>query len=255
MFATSSHGRRKSTWRWLTNWCTSVAGDTFTGGLQAVVRSIWWFHPFVAWMNRLLDRACEQCCDDEVIATLRCEPAQYARCLVNILAQRQTLRHVTLVPGTRPVGITASRLARLGRPAHAFLQRAPWYYWLLFVIFTFVLVPARPLRSAPQQVEDPRTLSEAHLVTAEGSEDDPALRAFQAGEWDKAVKAYQKTVAADATDAVAWYRLGYALHASGRMEEAIEAHTKAAEFPRTRSVSLYNLALRITRLARTPTGR
>ena len=36
--------------------------------------------------------------------------------------------------------------------------------------------------------------------------------------------------------------MGYALHAVGRLEEAIEAHIKASENPRTRPFALYNLA-------------
>ena len=39
-----------------------------------------------------------------------------------------------------------------------------------------------------------------------------------------------------------WFRLGYALHADGRLKQAIEAHRKAATFPRVAPTAKYNLA-------------
>ena len=161
-------------------------GDTLTSGLQAVVRCVWWFHPIIWWMNRLLDRACELCCDEEVIATLRCEPASYARCLVSIVERRHALRHVIALPGTRPVEITASRIARLGRPPGNFLPRTPWYYWLLFFIGAVVLIPARPLRSFSQQVNIPEEAPA--LITGqeatEALEADPAAAGVSGGRMD-----------------------------------------------------------------------
>ena len=40
---------------------------------------------------------------------------------------------------------------------------------------------------------------------------------------------------------MAWFRLGYSLHALGRLDAAITAHRKAAEFANIRPVALYNL--------------
>ena len=39
----------------------------------------------------------------------------------------------------------------------------------------------------------------------------------------------------------AWFKLGYCLHATGQLDEALVAHAKAAEFPLYRAVALYNL--------------
>ncbi|HWM86887.1 MAG TPA: DJ-1/PfpI family protein [Kofleriaceae bacterium] len=43
-------------------------------------------------------------------------------------------------------------------------------------------------------------------------------------------------------DGAAWYQLGYVLHASGRIDDAIPAHKRAAKFPAMRKNALYNLA-------------
>ena len=39
----------------------------------------------------------------------------------------------------------------------------------------------------------------------------------------------------------AWHYLGYCLHLDGKVDEAIPAHLKAAEFPRFKQLGLYNL--------------
>ncbi len=214
-------------------------GDTLTSGAQCVARSVWWFHPLVWWLNTLLDRACEQCCDDEVIDSLACEPARYARCLLGIIQKKHRLRPVRLLPGTRPFDITAARLARLGQSDRAFFRRAPWCYWLLLVGLAVTLLPARPLTSSEEGDGPPFIPNNAALRADESA---TALRAFQAGHWEAAIQGYETIVRQDPADAAAWYRLGYALHATGKLAAAIEAHQVAATFPQTRRSALYNLA-------------
>jgi len=67
-------------------------------------------------------------------------------------------------------------------------------------------------------------------------------RAFAQQEWEAAVNAYRIVVGEHADDARAWFRLGFALHAARHIDEAIEAHRRAAAFPETRLHALYNLA-------------
>ncbi|MCE9593967.1 MAG: hypothetical protein K8S98_07235 [Planctomycetes bacterium] len=65
---------------------------------------------------------------------------------------------------------------------------------------------------------------------------------FAAQRWAEAADAYRARVAAKPDDGAAWYRLGYCLHITGHLDEAIEAHTKAATFPALRAAATYNLA-------------
>jgi tetratricopeptide (TPR) repeat protein len=67
-----------------------------------------------------------------------------------------------------------------------------------------------------------------------------AEEAFSAQNWDEAAAQYRGLLKLDDKDGPAWHRLGYALHAGGKLDEALEAHLKAAEFPRVRSRGLYN---------------
>ncbi|MEE8169574.1 MAG: tetratricopeptide repeat protein [Phycisphaerae bacterium] len=64
---------------------------------------------------------------------------------------------------------------------------------------------------------------------------------FTAKNWSEAAKAYEAIVKKNPDDGVAWHRLGYSLHALGKLDRAIEAHKKTAEFPRLRRTGRYNL--------------
>jgi hypothetical protein len=65
---------------------------------------------------------------------------------------------------------------------------------------------------------------------------------FRAQKWAEAAAMYERRTAADPDDAQAWYRLGYCLHALGRLDAAIPAHEKASRLPGTRANGAYNLA-------------
>ena len=71
---------------------------------------------------------------------------------------------------------------------------------------------------------------------------DEARRAFNRGEWAAAADAYGQIVEQEPGNGRAWFRLGFALHSVGRIDEALEAHLKAAEFPPGRGTALYNAA-------------
>ena len=57
-----------------------------------------------------------------------------------------------------------------------------------------------------------------------------------------AAEKFQAVTEREDTDGRAWFMLGYCLHASGKLDEAIVAHRRAATFPRTKRTALYNLA-------------
>lgn len=65
---------------------------------------------------------------------------------------------------------------------------------------------------------------------------------IQDGDLADAAEVFRKVTAADDEQALAWQLLGYCLHMDGKLDEAIEAHTKAATFPEVEGIALYNLA-------------
>ncbi|HEX5044349.1 MAG TPA: DJ-1/PfpI family protein [Candidatus Polarisedimenticolaceae bacterium] len=57
-----------------------------------------------------------------------------------------------------------------------------------------------------------------------------------------AEEAWRVILAKDPGNAFAWYRLGFALHGQGKLDEAVQAATKAAESPDMRGRALFNVA-------------
>jgi beta-lactamase regulating signal transducer with metallopeptidase domain len=60
--------------------------DVLLNWLQELVVALWWFHPLVHILGREARTLREECCDDALIASGRCEPAQYARSLLQAAA-------------------------------------------------------------------------------------------------------------------------------------------------------------------------
>jgi Flp pilus assembly protein TadD len=80
---------------------------------------------------------------------------------------------------------------------------------------------------APPVVKVP-TMAEARLLV-------------EAGRYAEAVPALIAITEREPQNAEAWFSLGYSLHSLGRLEEAIVAHERAAEFMQVRPTALYNL--------------
>lgn len=69
-----------------------------------------------------------------------------------------------------------------------------------------------------------------------------ANAAWSAQKWQAASASYQKVVEHNPKDGQAWHRLGYALHAQGRLDEALEAHERTLAFPAFAPTGAYNTA-------------
>ncbi len=111
-------------------------------------------------------------------------------------------------------------------------DRTPGLAW----ISTACLVTCAAFVPPSAEGQQPRRLAPA---TPEARAADEA---FRKQDWAAAAKAYEEITRSNPKDGVAWYRLGYALHADGKYEAAIKAHRKAGEFPDFKAVGHYNLA-------------
>ena len=70
-----------------------------------------------------------------------------------------------------------------------------------------------------------------------------AQNLMNTGSWLEASTAYETITKNLPDNAMAWFNLGYSLHAQGRLDEALVAHKKAAEMPgQTRVLAIYNTA-------------
>ena len=116
-------------------------GDLRTGTLQAIVQSLWWFHPAVWLSNRWLSREAERCCDEQVIAELGCSPARYARSLLSVIECKHQLQPIPVFPGMKPVEITTQRMERIMSLKNGLKKRTPLWCWLTVVGLAFVVLP------------------------------------------------------------------------------------------------------------------
>lgn len=129
-------------------------GDLWVGLLQTLAVGLWWFHPLVWLVNRSISREAERCCDEAVLATLRCAPARYARCLLEVLERKQTLRPVPAFPGVRPVEVTSQRLERIMQLGQGCRQRAPWWCWIVAFAVAATALPGAAWVAAEDEPAD-----------------------------------------------------------------------------------------------------
>lgn len=108
-------------------------GDLWVGLLQTVAQALWWFHPLVWWVGRVTSRETERCCDEEVLGELKCDPASYARALLDVLDLKSQLKPVPVFPGVRPVDVTSQRLERIMTLRQGCRRRSPWWCWLVAI--------------------------------------------------------------------------------------------------------------------------
>ena len=114
--------------------------DNLVGALQLLVQIIWWFHPLVWWMNRRICREREYCCDEEVVASLNCEPDTYAQSLLDILKLKRQLRPA-LLPGVDAVEITTKRLEKIMSAQRKFHRHMPRAGWALLIAGILIIMP------------------------------------------------------------------------------------------------------------------
>ncbi|MCU0880811.1 MAG: M56 family metallopeptidase, partial [Pirellulaceae bacterium] len=126
-------------------------GDLWFALLQTLAVLVWWFHPLVRLASRLLSREAERCCDEAVIAHLGCDPAAYARSLVDVLALKQQLRPVPAFPGVRPLDVTSQRLERIMQLRQGCHKRTPWWCWLAMLTLAVVVLPGGALLVEAQE--------------------------------------------------------------------------------------------------------
>jgi hypothetical protein len=69
-----------------------------------------------------------------------------------------------------------------------------------------------------------------------------AQSALAAQNWKEAADDFRALTESDPKDAQAWLHLGYALHAQGKLDEALPIHLKAAEFAAIKGTASYNAA-------------
>ncbi len=138
-------------------------GDIWFGGMQLLVTCLWWFHPLIWLVNRAITRDIERCCDESTIAIMKYRPAEYARCLIDVL-QLKHLKPVPSFPGVRRIDITKNRLERIMnlrqgsqlQPA----RHASFWYWIAAIVIAMITIPGGAFASLQQDESSGKKVDE-----------------------------------------------------------------------------------------------
>ncbi|MFI4848116.1 MAG: M56 family metallopeptidase [Gimesia chilikensis] len=168
-------------------------GDLWIGLLQLLAAIVWWFHPLVWLTGRRLKSEMEQCCDEEVLAELNCDPRLYAAGLLEILELKQTLRAVPVVPGVRPLEITSKRMERIMRLGQGSQKRTPWWCWVVFVAVAAVVLPGAAFVAGAAGDEKSEEVKEA-VVSSEIKVKPKSVSLSPLPFYDPAKKVYDQKV-------------------------------------------------------------
>ncbi|KAA0140748.1 M48 family metalloprotease [Gimesia chilikensis] len=168
-------------------------GDLWIGLLQLLAAIVWWFHPLVWLTGRRLKYEMEQCCDEEVLAELNCDPRLYAAGLLEILELKQTLRTVPVVPGVRPLEITSKRMERIMRLGQGSQKCTPWWCWVVFVAVAAVVLPGAAFVAGAAGEKESEEVKEA-VVSSEIKVKPKSVPLSPLPFYDPAKKVYEQKV-------------------------------------------------------------
>ena len=126
-------------------------GDLWWSALQTLAVCGYWFHPLVWLARSVMNREAEKCCDEETIGSLKCEPGEYARCLISVLECKHLLRAAPLLPGVRPVDVTVKRLERIMRLRQGCHSQCPSWVRITLLLGAIILLPGAALTFAQQK--------------------------------------------------------------------------------------------------------
>lgn len=143
-------------------------GDLWWSALQAMAVGLYWCNPLVWFARAVINREAEKCCDEETIGSLKCDPGEYARCLIRVLECKNSLRVAPLLPGVRPVDITTKRLERIMRLRHGCHSHCPQWVMATLVLGAMVMLPGASLSFAQQDpTSDTQPVTEKPLAATQ----------------------------------------------------------------------------------------
>lgn len=207
-------------------------GDLLARGLQCLAGTLLFFWPVVAWVNRRLDLAREQACDEWALRHGRLTAGQYARCLLKA-AQPLGLRYAAIRPAA--MAANASHVERriemimdaklTGRQSRMMRLTAGT---LVLGWGGFVLSGAAASNGAAKSAEDVSAKPKMMVVEAIGGPGEEDVVVFTPGLWagGAAMGDVQMLLECGETDGVATQNVAIAVQ-SGPSDEALASFLTA----------------------------
>ncbi|MBT5709181.1 MAG: hypothetical protein HOI66_22905 [Verrucomicrobia bacterium] len=126
--------------------------DLWVASLQSLILIIWWFHPMIRSLNRILRSCQEDCCDDLIVVHRSASPERYCETMIQAAKQNISPLSDSLALGfasqAHPI---ARRMTRLMDP-HSFKSPKIGFVALAFVALVALMTlpgAARPGGTSP----------------------------------------------------------------------------------------------------------
>ena len=130
-------------------------GDLWVNVVQVMAKALWWFNPFVWIATRHTSAVAEACCDEQSIGSLKCDPHEYAKCLLHVLELKNSLKPMPAFPGVKPVEITSKRLEKIMKLGQGCHMTTPIWCWYVFALAAVLAIPGAAIVFGEDQAPRP----------------------------------------------------------------------------------------------------
>jgi len=128
--------------------------DAAINVLQVAAQAIYWFHPFVWWMNRRIRQEREKCCDEMAVAQLNTLPEHYTRAIVEALAaERQSVRRIPSLAIVGSIRDIEERIRTMMRPGKKFFRRPSLIAVIVVLLMALLTVPTALVLTARAEIK------------------------------------------------------------------------------------------------------
>jgi len=110
--------------------------------LQILVQAVYWFHPFVWWVNRKIRQEREKCCDEMAVVHLKTPPEHYTGAIVEALAaERRSTRPVPSLAIVGSIKDIEERIRTMLKPGKTFHRRPSLVAAMVALLIALVTIP------------------------------------------------------------------------------------------------------------------
>jgi len=137
--------------------------DAAANVLQILAQAIFWFHPFVWWVNKKIRAEREKCCDEMSVAHLSVPPEHYTDAIVEALAAERRSAHP--VPSLAIVGSVKDieeRIKTMLRPGKKFYKRPSFKIAIVLILLAVLIVPISCSLTHREKIETTAEQSQKH---------------------------------------------------------------------------------------------
>jgi len=128
--------------------------DAAVNLLQIIAQGLFWFHPFVWWVNRAIRQEREKCCDEMAVARFGAEAKDYCNAVVETLASAESLdRPVPSLAVAGPAKNIEERIKTMLKPGKHFCKHPSPTVTFAILLAAVVTVPTDWVLRARAQVQ------------------------------------------------------------------------------------------------------